>query len=697
MVSLAWVHAREVGGVCSAEPGADVNGDGCVDVSDLQAVASTTDTTVATAPRNGATTTAVPSIQAAAVPGTGQQFVVDTDSDLPDTSIGNGICATSAGTCSLRAAVQEANAINGANSIVFNIPGAGVHTIRPTTSLNITDATGGVTIDGYSQPGATANTDPLASNAQIKVEIRGDGTSTAVGTFDGIRVVSANNTLRGIAVYNANDQVHLVGSAANHNRIIGDFIGTNAAATSTSPLGAFASSGGNGLHLESGSHDNVFRTPDLADRNVFDGAPYAGIRIDHVHSNANIIQNNIFGLTPNGGGKLPNRRIAIDLQWGASHNKIGGLGPHERNVMSGQSYDAVDLSHSTATSFNEVVGNFIGTTLDGESVTSYTRTFYGIAFKDDIANNLVHDNVIGGANEYPIWHKHDYTGHNDIYDNRIGVSLGGRPLANSKFGMFMQGHDFTVRNNIFANSASGGIFLTSDISDRDTFTGNTFFNNGGLAIDLAPAGPTANGSVGHTGPNSNLNYPVLRTVTTTSAAGTACANCRVELYRSTPDTGNRGEGNLLLGTAVAGPGGVFATTLTGAATADLVAAIAIDPTGNTSEFSTVVKATGVTPPPTTPPPTAPPTVPTPPVASLPPTADKFVPLQPARLLDTRPGATTIDNQDAATGIVGTGNTYQLTIAGRGGVPLTATAAVLNVTATEATGPGFVTVYPCGSP
>src|SRR4051812_735542 len=81
MVSLAWMHAREVGGVCSAEPGADVNGDGCVDVSDLQAVASTTDPTVATAPRGGATTAARPSIEAAAVPGTGQQFVVDTESD----------------------------------------------------------------------------------------------------------------------------------------------------------------------------------------------------------------------------------------------------------------------------------------------------------------------------------------------------------------------------------------------------------------------------------------------------------------------------------------------------------------------------------------------------------------------------------------------------------------------------------------
>src|ERR1700692_4901979 len=38
----------------------------------------------------------------------------------------------------------------------------------------------------------------------------------------------------------------------------------------------------------------------------------------------------------------------------------------------------------------------------------------------------------------------------------------------------------------------------------------------------------------------------------------------------------------------------------------------------------------------------------------------------------------------------------LTVAGRGGVPVDAEAVVLNVTVTEALGPGFVTVYPCGS-
>jgi trimeric autotransporter adhesin len=70
-------------------------------------------------------------------------------------------------------------------------------------------------------------------------------------------------------------------------------------------------------------------------------------------------------------------------------------------------------------------------------------------------------------------------------------------------------------------------------------------------------------------------------------------------------------------------------------------------------------------------------------------------LDPARLLDTRPGTSTIDRRDVAGGIRAAGSTTELTVVGRGGVPLGATTVVLNATATEPTQTGFVTVYPCG--
>ena len=73
-------------------------------------------------------------------------------------------------------------------------------------------------------------------------------------------------------------------------------------------------------------------------------------------------------------------------------------------------------------------------------------------------------------------------------------------------------------------------------------------------------------------------------------------------------------------------------------------------------------------------------------------AGRLVPLPPTRLLDTRGGGSIGYSGDKP----GAGTTVTLPIAGTGGVPPTgAIAVVLNVTATEADGFGYVTVYPDG--
>ncbi len=79
-----------------------------------------------------------------------------------------------------------------------------------------------------------------------------------------------------------------------------------------------------------------------------------------------------------------------------------------------------------------------------------------------------------------------------------------------------------------------------------------------------------------------------------------------------------------------------------------------------------------------------------------PAGGAFGPLVPARLLDSRPGRSTVDAQSAGQGFRLAGSTTTLTVGGRGGVPSDASAVVLNVTATEGTGLGFVTVWPCGT-
>ena len=76
-------------------------------------------------------------------------------------------------------------------------------------------------------------------------------------------------------------------------------------------------------------------------------------------------------------------------------------------------------------------------------------------------------------------------------------------------------------------------------------------------------------------------------------------------------------------------------------------------------------------------------------------ASDFVALAPARLADTRSGQATVDGLFQGIGIARGGSTMELTVGGRGGVPLGAGAASLNVTAKNGAAAGFATVFPCG--
>src|SRR5205814_7829969 len=79
------------------------------------------------------------------------------------------------GTGSLRQAITDANNHSGLDTIDFDIPATGVQTITPATALpDITDA---VIIDGYTQPGASANTLAMGDNAQLLIHL--DGSTSA--------------------------------------------------------------------------------------------------------------------------------------------------------------------------------------------------------------------------------------------------------------------------------------------------------------------------------------------------------------------------------------------------------------------------------------------------------------------------------------------------------------------------------------
>lgn len=69
----------------------------------------------------------------------------------------------------------------------------------------------------------------------------------------------------------------------------------------------------------------------------------------------------------------------------------------------------------------------------------------------------------------------------------------------------------------------------------------------------------------------------------------------------------------------------------------------------------------------------------------------FVPLTPARILDTRAGI------GGVTGPIASGSSFEVQVAGQGGVPANATGVVMNVTATQTTAAGYITVWPTGEP
>jgi hypothetical protein len=82
-----------------------------------------------------------------------------------------------------------------------------------------------------------------------------------------------------------------------------------------------------------------------------------------------------------------------------------------------------------------------------------------------------------------------------------------------------------------------------------------------------------------------------------------------------------------------------------------------------------------------------------------PEGTSFTATAPARVLETRvgDGLSTADGQFNGIGVRTGGSVTQLTVGGRVGVPTTARAVVLSVTATGSAAAGFVTLFPCGGP
>lgn len=612
IVTLGWLQARENGSPCATSTqGADANHDGCVDIQDIQAVAAVAQPASAAAATISNTTPRLGPDGIHQLITTPDTYVVNSTGDQDDSNTADGVCLTSVGTCTLRAAITQSNWHGGPDTIDFNIPGPGVHQITLGSVLPIIhDDTGGVTIDGYSQPGASANTAPLADNAVIDIALYGPGEMTQ---YSALQIVSSNNVIRGLSIYHFWRKVWLNGGSGNV--IAGDFIGTDPTGTYFSPARFDPAFGA--IELDDLTSDNIFGGTNLADRNVISGNPGEGIHLRSLNDR-NITYNNIFGLNPAGTKALPNWIHGEDINFGSSDNVFGGLLPGQRNVSSGNVRSGVEISHGLDTSRNQVVGNYIGTWLDGNSCTvpsAAAKGVYsgdgsmGIHIEDGGNNSLIEGNIVGcSGNDYLSYSIQGGpdggisvvgvgTVDNKVINNHVGISPIGTPMTDFSYGIEIRFHAqrTLVTGNVIGYETPGvevgkaaDTGMTTDIIN-ETISQNSFINNVGAPIDLFPIGVNPNDAGdADTGSNNLLNHPMLSGATTSAVIGTSCAGCTVEVYKSDRGANAYGEGATFLGTGTAGSDGRFSVPVTippsGLVVGNFVTALAIDPAGDTSEF-----------------------------------------------------------------------------------------------------------------
>ena len=523
-------------------------------------------------------------------------LTVNGTGDGRDANPGDGNCRTASGNCTLRAAIEEANASRGPDTITFAIPGSGVKKINIGSTLVLNDRSGGTTIDGYTQTGAQKNTHATQSNAKIMIEI----TTTALPERM-MLIESAENTLTGLAIHGNGTRIELLGEDADGNRIVGNFIGTDPTATAISSSSSNASNAGVLLNL--GPDRNEIGGPDRADRNVIARNGARGIRINHGETSENVVENNIIGMTGDmsQGG---NQTIGIDLQWWTWGNYITD------NLLSGNDWYGIDLSHSAMD--NTVVDNRLGTGPGGNGGNAETANNIGIALKDNPIGNVVARNIIANSDGVGIWGKHDNNGANIFLDNRIGVGSRGASVGNGGYGLLLRGHDEIILNNIFGHNEDGAVYVTDttnggtrfprEKTERNLIGQNTYYSMTDPFIDIESAGQNPNDSGdGDDGAHLLLNWPTVTGVGPGEIYGNTCANCTVDVYVSgvvqgngtlEVNTTNRGTGAGWIGRAQANGRGRFSLASALLRAGKAVRLAAVDAQLNTSEFSPSTRVPG---------------------------------------------------------------------------------------------------------
>lgn len=454
-------------------------------------------------------------------------IIVNRTTDEPDDDIEDDVCDIDENTleqeCTLRAAIETANARAGRDIISFDIPGAGTKTISPATTLPLIDEV--ATIDATTQPGYSGT--PL---------IQLSGGAPGVNPGLGMLTNSADSRIRGLAIYGFETNV-LVQSAGSY--IGSNYIGLRADGTDPTPgevgfgvvvtsgasntmIGGTDASDGNvigglnvGIGIFGGSNStrilnnkigtnpagdaerlnevgvltnnsNGTRIGEAGDGNLISGAFFAGVYI--YQSSATLIKGNRIGTNAAGTDFLGTvHGIAIQ---GGSGNKIGDIALADGNLISGTSRFGVVLYDGTAN--NQIINNSVGTKADG--VSSLGNYEAGIAVEGGANNNTIENNVVGGQNEIKTSTGIYLTGsagaNNIVKGNFIGVARDGTTAIPNNIGVEIDSSSQIIGQdgspNLFCHNLASGLYIRGDVNNP-TVTGNVvqhnrFGTNGSLVI-----------------------------------------------------------------------------------------------------------------------------------------------------------------------------------------------------------------------
>jgi hypothetical protein len=382
-------------------------------------------------------------------------FTVNKIGDAGDRTI-NGVCDSSrlrGIQCTLRAAIDESNGTSGTDTIRFNIGGTNsVKTIFPASPLP--DITEALTINGYTQSGASPNTRAVGNDAVIKIQLNGTNAGTGPDA-NGLVIRANDSTIRGLAINRFDSRGIVVeGFNTTGNEVLGNFIGTNAAGTS-------APGNGDGVDIQQADDTTIGGTANGA-RNIISGNRDAGIQIVSDSATGNEVLGNYIGTDKNGTSDLGNSGEGVHIS-DARESTIGGTASGARNVISGNNLQGVLIqSLFDNPTGNKVEGNFIGTSASGTVALGNGLDGVQVAGADD--------NTVGGTAD---------GAENRIANNgAAGVSV----IVNGAFGV---------------EGAAGNRVL-----------GNSIFANTGLGIDLGANATTANDTDDpDTGANNLQNFP----------------------------------------------------------------------------------------------------------------------------------------------------------------------------------------------